>query len=142
MPAKPALKHDIHKYRDIVKLTDKNWLNWKFNIIGALQERGLWTITTGEEPCPEEVPDPKDISQVIPPDTDELTIWTDKDTSARAQIIQNLSPDTHLIPFLYVPIVRDILFKRHSLSFLYSETCLVSSFGINTRQTHFNKSSF
>ena len=80
-------KWDTHKFRNITHLTDENWFTHKFEQITALEERGLWGITDGIET------EPKDKS------TADWSLWRDKDVSARAQIIQNLSPETQ--PLVY-----------------------------------------
>jgi hypothetical protein len=93
IPAGKSPKHDIHKYRDIIKLTEDNWVNWKFSIVAALQERGLWEITLGYIA---EIKATTDTSGAIT-NQDKINLWRDMDTSARTQIIQNLSPGVQVL---------------------------------------------
>jgi hypothetical protein len=81
-------KHDIHKFRTVTKLTDENWIEFKFEIIAALAERDLLDVVTGKFAKPNDVSDPK-----------LYAIWNDKDVSANAQLIQNISKDVQ--PIVY-----------------------------------------
>jgi hypothetical protein len=81
-------KHDIHKFRSVTHLTDDNWVTHKFEQIAALEERGLFAVVTGEEKEPDKKVDP-----------DLHRLWRDKDVSAKAQIIQNLSKEVQ--PIVY-----------------------------------------
>src|ERR1700744_2552763 len=90
--APTQMKHDIHKFRKVTHLTDENWITFKFEIKAALQERGLWEVvdgTTDEKKGPNQSKGP-----------DGFRRWKDQNASARAQIIQNLSPEVQ-------PIVHD-----------------------------------
>jgi hypothetical protein len=75
------MKHDIHKFRAVTRLTDSNWVIHKFEQVAAMQERDLWDVVSGVDK------EPKDKK------SEEWQIWHSKDVSARAQIIQNLSPE-------------------------------------------------
>jgi hypothetical protein len=79
---KPQPKHDIHKFRSVTHLTDENWVTHKFEQIAALEERGLYAVVMGEEKMPD-----KSLEPVA------YQLWKDKDVSAKAQIIQNLSKE-------------------------------------------------
>jgi hypothetical protein len=81
-------KHDVHKFRAVSKLTDENWVNHKFEQIAALEECGLLQVVDGTSIAP----DPK-------ADATGYLKWKDKDVSAKAQIIQNLSKDVQ--PIVY-----------------------------------------
>jgi len=78
-------KHDIHKFRAVTHLTDDNWITHKFEQEAALEERGLLDVVEGKE--------------VEPLDTDKKRLWKDKDISAKAQIIQNLTKEVQ--PIVY-----------------------------------------
>jgi transposase InsO family protein len=81
-------KHDIHKFRTVTHLTDDNWVQHKFEQIAALEERGLYNVVLGKEEKPDEELDPE-----------AFKLWKDKDVSAKAQIIQNLSREVQPIVF-------------------------------------------
>jgi transposase InsO family protein len=81
-------KHDIHKFRSVTHLTDQNWVTHKFEQIAALEERGLYEVVTGEEKMPNKSLEPE-----------AYRLWKDKDVSAKAQIIQNLSKEVQ--PIVY-----------------------------------------
>jgi len=74
------LKHDIHKFHSITSLTDENWVQFKFELLAALEEHGLYDVVNG------------DIAEPIQSDPS-WRAWKDKDISAKAQIIQNVSKD-------------------------------------------------
>lgn len=77
-------KHDVHKFRDHVKLTETNWVDWSVVAELSLAERGLWRITNGSEPRPTPIVDDSERQLLI-------DAWDEKDQHARAQIIPNLS---------------------------------------------------
>ena len=60
----------------------------KFEQVAALEERGLYEVVLGKEKMPDQTLDP-----------DEYRLWKDKDTSAKAQLIQNLSKEVQPIVF-------------------------------------------
>ena len=78
-------KHDIHKFRAVTHLTDDNWITHKFEQEAALEECGLLDVVEGKE--------------IEPSDTDKKRLWKDKDISAKAQIIQNLTKEVQ--PIVY-----------------------------------------
>jgi hypothetical protein len=81
-------KHDVHKFRPVTHLTDDNWVQHKFEQVAALEERGLYDVVTGNDAKPDEKLE-----------LEEFRLWKDKDVSAKAQIIQNLSREVQPIVF-------------------------------------------
>src|ERR1700754_5216229 len=80
LPVSVQAKHDIHKFRSVTHLTLENWVTHKFEQTAALRERGLFDVVEGKLAEPDQKSDPV-----------AYRTWEDKDVSARAQIIQNLS---------------------------------------------------
>ena len=66
----------------VTSLTDENWVTHKFEQIATLEEHGLYEVVTGKEVEPNSTTD-----------TDKWKLWKDKDVSAKAQIIQNISKE-------------------------------------------------
>jgi hypothetical protein len=81
-------KHDIHKFCSVTHLTDQNWVMHKFEQIAALEECGLYKVVIGEE---------KMLDKSL--ELEAYCLWKDKDLSAKAQIIQNLSKEVQ--PIVY-----------------------------------------
>jgi hypothetical protein len=80
-------KHDIHKFRQVTKLTDENWITFKFEMMAALEEQGLLEVVEDTEPKPADW------------DKSGQRSWKDRDVCAKAQIIQNLSSEIQ--PIVY-----------------------------------------
>src|ERR1700761_1080834 len=76
-------KHDIRKYRDVIKLNEDNWVDWSDVMLSTLDERGLLGVTDGTAVEPAG-------TAVLP---DVIAAWKDQDTAARNQIILNISPE-------------------------------------------------
>jgi hypothetical protein len=81
-------KHDIHKFHLVTHIMGQNWVMHKFEQIAALEECSLYEVITGEE---------KMLDRNLEPEAYQL--WKDKDVSAKAQIIQNLSKEVQ--PIVY-----------------------------------------
>jgi hypothetical protein len=75
-------KHDIHKFCAVTHLTDENWVTHKFEQLAAFKECGLEEVATSIE---------KELG--IKTNPVRWRLWKDKDISAQAQIIQNLSKE-------------------------------------------------
>jgi hypothetical protein len=90
LPLDPPMipKHDVHKFRKVTHLMEDNWVQFKFEINAALDERALKEEVEGKESEPNKI---KEIEK--------WNLWHDKDVSAKAQIIQNLSKEVQPIVF-------------------------------------------